>query len=151
MNIFDMRFCSDSAFNTPDVPGYRTALLRALNQTTSLTERDILLRQEAVAITRQITDGIRDLIDHNKKIRNLVYNEGAVPLGTWTQALDTLADKSMPQLKRKIEEMKRDLEHGRVGGFPGTMILYGKPTFTTLEPFYSLVFALAEENNSNTE
>ena len=109
----------------------------------------ILLRQEVVAITRHITDGVRDLITRDKRIHNLVLNQGAVPLGTWSVALDTLAEHSISSIKQKIAEMQRDLEHGRVEGFPATMFLFGKPTFTTFAPFYELVFSLAEENASS--
>jgi len=43
-------------------------------------------------------------------------------------------------LKQKVDEMRRDLEQGKVEGFIGTMFLYGKPTFSTLENFYEIVF-----------
>lgn len=128
-----------------DTEGYRQALQQSLNQTHSTDEQIRLLRQEVVEITRHITDGIRDLVEHDKHIRNLVLNQGAVPLATWAEALDTLAEHSMPALKQKIAEMQRDLEHGKVEGFPGTMFLHRKPTFTTLEGFYKVVFELAKE------
>lgn len=102
------------------------------------------MRQEAVEITRHVTDGIRDLVKHDKRIRHLVLDLGAVPLATWAEALDTLAEHSMPILKQKITEMRRDIEQGRIEGFPGTMVLYGKPTFATFEDFYRIVFEQAE-------
>jgi hypothetical protein len=50
----------------------------------------------------------------------------------------------MPELKDKIGEMTRDLAHGRIQGFPGTMFLSGKPTFADLDGFYEIVFDLAD-------
>ena len=41
--------------------------------------------------------------------------------------------------------MKRELEQGKIEGFPATMFLARKPTFTTLEGFYDVIFDLAEE------
>ena len=45
-----------------DVEGYRGALLSALSQCASPAERDRLLCEEAVEITRDVTDDIRDLV-----------------------------------------------------------------------------------------
>ena len=114
----------------------------------SSANRDRLPRQESVENTRHVTDGIRDLIKHDRRIRHLVLDLGAIPLATWAEALDTLAEHSMPALKRKIVEMQRDLEHGRIEGFPGTMVLYGKPTFATFEDFYRVVFEQAEDHSA---
>jgi hypothetical protein len=146
MPVFEKRFYSLGDKSNLDIDGYRAALLSALSQCISFADRDKLLRQEAVEITRHVTDGIRDLIKHDRRIRRLVLDQGAVPLATWAEALDTLAEHSMPALKRKIVEMQRDLEHGRIEGFPGTMILYGKPTFATFEDFYRVVFEQAEDH-----
>ena len=123
-----------------DVSGYRDAVHQALAQCGSLEEKEALLRDEAIEITSHVTDGIRDLIKHNKRIRHLVLNEGLIPLATWSEALDSRANRSLGAMKYKIEEMKRDLEQGRVESFPGTMIMHGKQTFTTLEEFYDVVF-----------
>ncbi|MGC1375364.1 MAG: hypothetical protein WA821_04020 [Anaerolineales bacterium] len=103
-------------------------------------EREIILRQEAIEMTRHVTEGIRDLVKHNKHIHHLVLDLGAVPLATWSDALDALAGSSLLALKQKVGEMRRDLEQGKVEGFTGTMFLYGKPTFATLENFYAIVF-----------
>lgn len=143
MPIFDKHFYQLGDKNYLDIDGYRTTFQSAFYQYGSSFERDRLLRQEAVEITHHITDGIRDLVEHNRHVRHLVLNLGAVPLATWAEALDTLAQYSIPALQQKIAEMQRDLEHGKVEGFPGTMFLYHKPTFTTLEPFYKVVFELA--------
>ena len=129
MTVFNSRFYQ-FGLNHLDVEGYKTALANALALCVSDSERDLLLRQEVIEITRHITDGIRDLIKHDRRIRDLVLNQGAVPLATWAKSLDTLAQHSMPVLRQKIQEMERDLEHGRVEGFPGTMALHQKPTFT---------------------
>ncbi len=143
MPVFDKCFYQLSAQSQLDIDGYRAALLSALSQCASPADHDSLLRQEAVEITRHVTDGIRDLITHDRRIRHLVLDLGAVPLATWTEALGTLAEHSLPALKQKIAEMQRDLEHGRIQGFPGTMVLYGKPTFATFEAFYRVVFEQA--------
>lgn len=145
MPVFDKCFYKLGQKNVLDVEGYKQALRQTLSDCGSPTERDQLLRQEAVQITHHITDGIHDLVEHNRHVRHLVLNLGAVPLATWAEALDTLAQYSIPALKQKIAEMQRDLEHGKVEGFPGTMFLYRKPTFTTLEGFYNVVFELAKE------
>jgi hypothetical protein len=62
----------------------------------------------------------------------LVLDLGAIPLATWVEALGTLAEHLVPALKQKLVEMQRDLEHGKIEGFPGTMVLHGKPTFAML-------------------
>lgn len=144
MPVFDKRFYSLGDKNNLDIDSYRAALLSALGQYASPADRDKLLRQEAVEITRHVTDGIRDLIKHDRRIRHLVLDLGAIPLATWAEALDTLAEYSMPALRGKIAEMRYDLEHGRIEGFPGTMVLYGKPTFATFEDFYRIVFEQTE-------
>jgi hypothetical protein len=46
------------------------------------------------------------------------------------------------------KQLRRDLEHGKIEGFPGTMLLHGKPTFATLEGFYQVVFEQAERFES---
>lgn len=123
-----------------NVSGYREAVHQALAQCHSPEEKEALLRDEAIAMTRHVTEGIRDLIKHNPKIRDLVLNQGAIPLATWAEALDSRANRSLAAMRFKVDEMKRELEQGKVESFPGTMILYGKQTFTTLEEFYDVVF-----------
>lgn len=120
--------------------GYREAVHSALAQCASQEEKETILLEEASEITSHVTEGIRDLIKHNKKIHDLVLNQGAIPLATWAEALDSRANRSLVAMKKKVDEMKRDLEQGKVESFPGTMILYGKQTFTTLEEFYDVVF-----------
>lgn len=133
-------FRSDFYKPVPNVDGYRTALHQALTQCQSSFERDAILRQETIAITHEVTNGIRDLVKHDKHIHHLVLNLGVIPLATWSDALDALAGGSLLALKQKIDEMSRDLEQGKVEGFLGTMFLYDKPTFTSLEDFYKIVF-----------
>jgi hypothetical protein len=143
MPVFNERFYK-SAPNTPDVDGYRAALKTALSECATPEERDMLLRSEATEMTKHVTDGVLDLINRDRRIHNLVLNQGAVPLASWMEKLNRMAKRSLPELQGEIAEMRRDLEQGRIQGFPGTMVLYGKPTFTTLEVFYNVVFAMAE-------
>jgi len=126
-----------------DYDGYKQELANALDRCVTLNLQASLLKAEAVEITRHVTDAIRDLVLTDKRIRRLVLDEGAIPLTTWSEALDSLAERSLPELKGRIAEMANDLEHGHIQGFPATMFLYGKPTFTTLEGFYKIVFDLA--------
>lgn len=123
-----------------DVSGYKNILHQALAQCGSPEEKEALLREEAIEMTRHITEGIRDLIKHNKRIHRLVLDEGVIPLATWSEALDSRANRSLAAMKFKIEEMKRELEQGKIESFPGTMIMKGKQTFTTLEDFFDVVF-----------
>lgn len=123
-----------------NVAGYRDAVHQALARCNSPEEKEAFLRDEAVEMTRHVTEGIRDLIKNNKKMHDLVLNQGAIPLATWAEALDSRANRSLAAMKLKVEEMKRELEQGKVESFPGTMILYGKQTFTTLEEYYDVVF-----------
>jgi hypothetical protein len=136
MPIFSTKYYQPSK----NVTGYREAVHKALAQCASQEEKETILREEAIEITSHVTEGIRDLIKHNKKIHDLVLNQGAIPLATWAEALDSRANRSLAAMKKKVDEMKRDLEQGKVESFPGTMILYGKQTFTTLEEFYDIVF-----------
>jgi hypothetical protein len=65
---------------------------------------------------------------------------GAIPLATWSEAMDSLANGSLLALRQKIAEMRRDLEQGKVEGFTGTLFMYKKPSFATLEGFYDIIF-----------
>jgi pyruvate-formate lyase len=136
MPIFSAKYYQPSK----NAVGYREAVHKALAQCVTQEEKETLLLEEASEITSHVTEGIRDLIKHNKKIHDLVLNQGAIPLATWAEALDSRANRSLVAMKKKVDEMKRDLEQGKVESFPGTMILYGKQTFTTLEEFYDVVF-----------
>ena len=90
MPVFDKRFYQLDNKGYLDVDGYEAAILTALSQCASPADCDRLLRQEILEITRHITDGIRNLIEHDRRIRHLVLDLGAVPLATWAEALDTL-------------------------------------------------------------
>jgi hypothetical protein len=105
MLIFTKRFYQLRDKDYLDVDSYRAALLTALSQYASPADCDRLLRQEVVEITRHITDGIRDWIGSDRRVRHLALDLGAVPLATWAEALDTLAERSIPALKWKIAEM----------------------------------------------
>jgi hypothetical protein len=61
-----------------------------------------------------------------------------------SEALDMLTQHSMPSLERRIAETRHDLEHGRVEGFPGSVVLHGKLTFATFGGSYRIVFEQAE-------
>ena len=128
-----------------DSDKYKMDLIVELDKCVSNDEKAAQLRNELIYITRHITDGVRDLIKQDKRIRDLVLNQGAIPLASWAEQLDIMANFSIRKLKYKINDMKKELEHGRVQGFPGTMFLFNKPTFTTLEGFYSILFSLADE------
>ena len=143
MPIFNERHYQ-TASHKPDIAGYQTDLRLALSQCATTEAREGLLRGEVIEMTRHVTDGIRDLIKNDRRIRNLVLNQGAVPLASWTNALDGMAQRPLPVLKTQIATMHRDLEQGKIQGFPGTMVLYGKPTFATLEDFFAVVFSEAE-------
>jgi hypothetical protein len=144
MPIFNQHFYDGRVVTTDHIESYRLALRTQFQHLVASEDRFKLLRQEVSEVTRHITNGVRDIITKDKRIRNLVLNQGAVPLGTWTIALDTMATYSLPALQSKIAEMKQELEHGKVEGFPATMFLFNKPTFTTFEPFYTLLFDLIE-------
>jgi hypothetical protein len=133
-------FCTEFYKPVQNVTGYRSALHQVLIHCQSSEERDAILSKEAIEMTHHVTEGIRDLVKHDKHIRHLVLDLGLIPLATWSDALDSLAGGSLLVLKQKINEMKHDLEQGKVEGFIGTMFLYGKPTFATLENFYDIVF-----------
>jgi hypothetical protein len=143
MAVFSDRFYEGPRPSAGGVVAYRAALMDALSAT---ADREHSLKLEAVAITRTITDGIRDVIRQDKHVRRQVLEYGTPPLATWSASLDKLSEHSLGSLERRIGEMERELEHGRIGGFPGTMLLYGKPTFTTFRPFYDVVFGVAHQD-----
>jgi hypothetical protein len=145
MPIFDTSYYSLENEQHFDTDRYRTALDDELGKPITKDEKASILQSEAIEITRHITDGIRDLIKQDKRIRNLVLNQGAVPLATWTESLDKMATFSLSHLRNKILEMKQDLENGKVEGFPATLFFFKKPSFTTLEDFYQIVFEIAED------
>jgi hypothetical protein len=128
-----------------DTERYRRDLISELANHESYSEKSQVLRNEIIAITRHITDGVRDLIKQDSRIRDLVLNQGAIPLATWTESLDTMATYSMERIRSKILEMKQELEYGKVQGFPATMYMAKKASFTTLEGFYETIFNLADD------
>ena len=125
-----------------DVDNYRETLTEAFNKCRSQDERDNLLREELVELTRHITDGIRDILKQDRRLYDLVCNKGALPLATWTASLDKMAKESAPELEQKIKKMEHDLENCRVDGFTATMFLYRKPSFVTFNRFYKLIFEM---------
>jgi len=130
------------------VAAYAQALDTAIRNCPDSPARRALLRGEIAAVTRPIIDGIQDLIKHNRTIRNLVLNQGAIPLGTWTCYLGELTKRSLPEVRAKLDEMRRELEEGKISGFPGTMFLFNKPTFVTFEGFYGAIFDCADAETS---
>ncbi len=143
MPIFNAQYYNGRDSDACDIEGYRKALEAALRRHPSPADKEAFLRDEAAEVTRHIIEGIRDIIQKDRKVRDLVLNKGAIPLATWTDYLNLLSHESLAKLKFKIDDMQRELEHGRIGGFPGTMFLYNKPTFITFEAFYNLIFGLA--------
>src|SRR5712692_3639112 len=143
MVTFSSQFYQRGDRIIPNVNAYKTALEAALSQGASSELRCDMLRQEVIEITRHITEGIRDLIKRDRSIKRLVLDEGEVPLATWTEMLNTMAEQSMSAIERKIIEMRRELAQGRHEGFAGTLFILGKPDFTTFEGFYDTVFKLA--------
>ncbi len=143
MAIFSTRFYNGRDEAACDIEGYKHALELALQACPSDADKEHVLREEAIEVTRHIIDGIRDIIKRDRNVRDLVLNKGVIPLATWTDYLNQLSHQSLIRLKEKIDEMQRELEQGQIGGFPGTMFLYNKPTFVTFAAFYSTIFALA--------
>ncbi len=132
MSIFSQSFYQVER-NHFDVDGYRQALQQTLVQSQSPAEHDHLLRQEVVEITRHITTGIRDLVEHSRHVRHLVLNLGVVPLATWAEALDTLAKHSMPALKQKINKCNATLSRARLKGFQGRCCYTASPPLQLLK------------------
>jgi len=139
--VFARQFYSGSNPTENGSQDYRNALRAELARSDN---PEAVLRLELIAITKTITDGIRDLITKEKHVRHIVLNLGALPLATWAASLDKMSHESLPALKRRIADMELDLERGKIGGFPATMLLHGKPIFTTFAPFYDVVFSLAQ-------
>jgi hypothetical protein len=144
MTIFNDSYYQGREVSTAQVAAYAQALDTAIRGCADSTSRETLLRGEIAAVTRSIIDGIQDVIKHNRTIRNLVLNQGAIPLGTWTCYLDELTKRSLPEVRAKLDEMRRELEEGKISGFPGTMFLFNKPTFVTFEDFYEAIFDSAD-------
>lgn len=144
MAIFSEDYYSMTIGQPVDVERYAQDLEATLLGVDASTRRELLL-VEIVAITRHVTDGIRDIVRQDRKIKDLVINKGALPLGTWAAMLDSLSEYSVERLKSVLSEMQSQLEHGKIQGFPATMLLYHKPNFVTLEPFYSYIFNLIEQ------
>ncbi len=143
MAVFSTRFYNGRDQAACDIERYRHALEQVLWTRPSDTEKEGVLREEAIEVTRHIIDGIRDIIKKDRNVRDLVLNKGLIPLATWTDYLNQLSHQSLTRLRDKIAEMQHELEQGQIGGFPGTMFLYNKPTFVTFEGFYKTIFELA--------
>ncbi|MFZ2949153.1 MAG: hypothetical protein WA003_06680 [Desulfuromonadaceae bacterium] len=144
MTVFNSRYYSLAAGQPTDTAAYSDDLRSALDAITPNLRRTFLVG-EVSAITSHVTDGIRDIVRKDKRVRDLVLNKGALPLATWAEMLDFVSENSVEQLKAILSDMQYQLEHGKIQGFPGTMFIYHKPTFVTLEPFYSLLFSLMAE------
>lgn len=138
MPVFDSRFYDGPNPRKGGVEAYRHALLEAAK---AEQDTEALVRQEVTAITKAITDGIRALIEEDRRVGDLVRS-GVVPLATWTDALLKIASMSREAMQRKIAEMERELQHGKVQGFPATLFMAGKPSFTTFKGFYEVAFNL---------
>ena len=41
--------------------------------------------------------------------------------------------------------MKHELENGKVEGLPATLFIARKPSFTTLDGFFNIIFELADD------
>lgn len=145
MPIFQKSFYSLGENQFSDIERYRIALIEELDGHNTNEEKASILRIEAIELTKHITDGVRDLIIHDRRIHNLVLNQGAIPLASWAESLDIMATFSIKELKYKILEMKQELENGKVEGFPATLYILGKPSFTTFDGFYNIIFDLAED------
>ena len=145
MPIFQNSYYSFEKKPFFDAERYRIALIEELDRYSSNEEKASILRIEAIELTEHIAKGITDLIKQDRHIRNLVLNQGAIPLATWAVSLEAMATFSFEKLKFKILDMKQDLENGRVEGFPATLHIKGKPSFTTFEGFYNIIFDLAED------
>jgi len=73
----------------------------------------------------------------------LVLEDGQVPLAMWCEALDAAAERSIPEFEARLAKMNKDLAEGHREGFTASLLLYDKPSFTTLDGFYQVVFELA--------
>jgi hypothetical protein len=144
MTIFSNSYYQGREVSATQVATYAQALNTAIGGCPDPAARGALLRGEIAAVTRPIINGIQDVIKENRAIRNLVLNQGAIPLGTWTCYLGELTKRPLPEIRAKLDEMRRELEEGKISGFPGTMFLFNKPTFVTFEGFYGAIFARAE-------
>ena len=146
MPIFSDRFYHLGKNRFLDIDGYKLALRKSLDSCASSDDRQSLLRQEVIEITMYVTNGIRDLIKTDKHIHNIVLNQGDVPLAFWTRILDGMALAPLPVWRKQIDDMRSELENGRIQGFPATMELHDKPTFATLDGFYRYIFELVDSS-----
>lgn len=151
MPIFGTSFYHGRQVTDDDVARYKHVLTSVLTSCPSPSECEQLLKDEAVEVTRHIIEAVRVIIKKDRHVRDLVLNQGAIPLATWTDHLRALSHRSLPYLQAAIGEMRRGMEQGQVGGFAGTMILYDQPTFATFEPFYTTIFTLAGLHDHRTE
>ena len=144
MTVFCSKYYSMAAGQPVDIAGYSEDLVAALVKIDPVSRQKLIVG-EIIAITSHITDGIRDIVLKDKRIRDLVMNKGALPLGTWAKMLDEVSETSAERFKLILADMQYQLEHGKIQGFPATMFLYHKPSFVTFEPFYSHLFNLLDE------
>src|SRR4051794_3952747 len=128
MSVFGPKFYSGSNPTANGVAEYRAALQSAI---ATSDDPEAMLKEEAIAITTTITEGVRYVIRKDRHVRKFVLGTGDLPLASWAAAVDHTSKMSLTGLKKKIQEMERELERGKIGGFPATMLLYGQPTFTT--------------------
>jgi len=151
MSIFNTTYYSEGVTQILKDREYEKALQDDLKLRNTSAEKVIILRDEVKEITKHITNGIRDIIRQDRKIRDLVLNKGALPLATWADKLDSVSETSVLAFRNIINDMQYQLEHGKIQGFPGTMILYQKPTFITFDPFYTIVFSLLDSVSRSSE
>jgi hypothetical protein len=141
MAIFGETFYRD--LSHPDEAGYKAALLSALGGLTD-GQKEELLRGEIVAILGTFTRDLRWLINTNRNVHRIVFEEG-LALQTWTLYLDKLATDSWEHIEMKMTEMRYDMRLGRVHGLPGSMFLKGKMSLAELDPFCQKVFDARRE------
>lgn len=145
MPIFENSYYGLGKNQFCDTERYKKSVENELDKMSSKDEKTKVLHDELIELTRHITEGIRDLIKYDRRVRDLVLNQGVIPLATWADSLDNKAFTSLLILKNKVNDMKQELEDGKVEGLLGTMFLHNKPTFETFEKFYDIIFDLADE------
>lgn len=138
--IFDETYYRRGDRIEPDVNRYRLALQDQLARCASDEQRKQLLHGEAIEITRHILEGVRYVANHDRGVKRAVFDQGVIPLGLWVESLKQIAAASAVELQDRLRSMKREYEEGRFGGFAGTMIIHGQPTFESLKDFYNVVF-----------
>src|SRR3954469_141813 len=100
MAVFGPEYYKGSNPTPNGVDQYRVALRAALQ---TAVDKEAFLKDEAIAITRTVTDGVRYVIQKERHVRRLVLETGSPPLASWAAALDQRSTYSLDSLKRKIE------------------------------------------------